>query len=238
NSLASHKMFVHGDWRGAERHFQRAIELNPNYGQTALYGSLLLWQGRVEESLATLRKAQELSPLSPFHHRLLAHELYVLRRLDESIAGYHAALELDAGDWLAHQQLGDAYELAGRPGDAVEEWSTALTMAGNGELAALLERTFAESGFQPAVKALARARLEQLRSRAARGQYVPAMSFVHLHLRLGELETAFEWLARAEGERNRMLFEIGLDPIFDPVRADPRFVGLVRRLGLPERPNR
>ena len=235
NSLAAPKLFVNGDWRGAERHFKRAIELNPSHGQSPLYGSFLLWQGRVEESLAMLRGAQQLDPLSAFYPRMLAHELYMLRHFDESIVEYHKALELSSEDVLAHQQLGDAYQQAGRPGDAIKEWSTALTLTGNRELAALLERTHAQSGFDAALKTLARARLDQLRSRARQGQYVPAMSLVHLHLRLGELETAFEWLAKAEQERNRLLFEVGVDPVFDPVRTDPRFVDLQRRLGLPGR---
>ena len=62
------------------------------------------------------------------------------------------------------------------------------------------------------------------------------MEFVHQYLRLGEHERAFEWLAKAEGERNRYLLEIGVDPAFDGIRADPRFVDLVRRLGLPPAP--
>jgi eukaryotic-like serine/threonine-protein kinase len=235
NFLAAQKLYIYGDWSGAEHHFKRAIELNPSYAEVyAHYAALLLRQGRIEESLAKGREAQELDPLSAVFHRRLAHNLYLVRRVGEAIAEYGKALELDSGDFLAHEQLGDAYELAGRPGDAVKEWSTALTLAGNRELAALLERTYAESGFEAAVKTLARARLGQLRSRAERGEYVQAMEFVPLHLRLGEREPAFEWLAKAEGEQhNSRLLSIGVDPIFDPVRADPRFVDLVRRLGLP-----
>jgi serine/threonine-protein kinase len=235
NSLAATLVFLHGDWAGAERELRRNRERNPNF-PGVLYGTFLSCQGRIEESLAEMHRSRELDPLSSFFQRRLGSALYLFRRYAEAIPELQKALELDPGDPWAHRVLGDAYERAGRAADAVKEWSTAMTLSGSGELAALLERTYAESGFDTALKALARARLEQLHSRAARGDYVPAIEFVYQHLRLGEREPAFEWLAKAEQERNRMLLEIGVDPIFDPIRDDPRFVELLRRLGLPSAP--
>jgi serine/threonine-protein kinase len=235
NSRAAILVFFHGDWQGAERELLRNRELNPNF-PGVLYGTFLSCQGRVEESLAEMHRSRELDPLSSFFQRRLGTVLYLFRRYDQAIPELQKSLDLDPGDPWAHRVLGDAYERAGRPADAVKEWSTAMNLSGSGDLAALLERTYAESGLDTAVKALARARLEQLHSRAAQGDYVPAIEFVYQHLRLEEREPVFEWLAKAEQERNRMLLEIGVDPVFDPVRDDPRFVALLRRLGLPSAP--
>ncbi len=231
NTLEAVQLFYYRDWEAAEREHRRVVELNPNYG-SALYATHLNLRGRHEEALDHMQKLRALDPLSLRFQRRLGELHYLNRQFDAAIAEGRKAIELDLGDPRAHESLGDAYERAGRHAEAVAEWSAALRLTGSAELADLLERTFAESGFMAAVEALARARLEQLAGRAARGGHVPAIEFAYQHLRLGEHESAIEWLAKAEHERNRFVLEIGLDPIFDSIRGDPRFAAIVHRLGV------
>ena len=114
--------------------------------------------------------------------------------------------------------------------EGITEWGTALTLSNESELAAILERSYATSGFEAAVRALAQKRLERLNARTGRGEYVPAVEYVLIYVRLGDKEQAFSWLAKAVEERNRFALEIKINPIFDPLRGDPRFEALVQKI--------
>jgi tetratricopeptide (TPR) repeat protein len=132
---------------------------------------------------------------------------------------------------LAHEWLGDAYEQQGQHAEAIAAWSRAIVLRGKGELAALVDHTFAASGFDDAVRALALQRLGRLNEKKERGTYVPAMAFVTLYLRLGDREQTTAWLAKAVLERNRAVLGIGIDPRYESLRSDPQFVALARQMG-------
>ena len=95
----------------------------------------------------------------------------------------------------------------------------------------LLDRTFAASGFNAAVRALALERLARLNERKQRGAYVPAMGFVTAYLRLGDREQTTAWLARAVQERSGLVLEIQIDPRYESLRSNPQFAGLARQMG-------
>ncbi len=118
--------------------------------------------------------------------------------------------------------------------EAVAEWSKALTLTGQNEASTILERAFAASGFSVAVRSLWQKKLEQLNEKAKRGEYVPALDYARAYTRLADKEQAFVWLAKAERERNRLIFDVKLEPIYDSLRDDARFQDLMRRVGLPE----
>jgi hypothetical protein len=86
------------------------------------------------------------------------------------------------------------------------------------------------SGFEAAVRKSAEKKLEGLNAKVARGEYVPAAEFVRICTRAGEKEQAFVWLAKAVQERNRLAWEIKINPLFDPLRSDPRFEALVQKV--------
>ena len=114
--------------------------------------------------------------------------------------------------------------------EAVAEWRKAMTLSGDDDLAAILDRAHRESGYWSAVRAVSQKRLERLNEKMKRGEYVPAMNFVPLYLRLGNTEQVFAWLERAYEERNRLLFQIKVDPAFDNLRSNPQFQDLIRRI--------
>lgn len=233
NSLAGLKLYYYRDLSGAESEFKRSLELDPNYVEArAHYGGYLTLVGRFDEAVAQSKRAQELDPLSSGISRRLGLTLFHARRYDEAIQQFLRALELNPSYALAHEDLGDAYEQKKMYGEAVAAWHKAMTLSGDDKLAATLERAYKQSGYKGAVRAASQKRLEQLGEKTRRGEFVPAMDFVRLHVRLGDNKQAFAWLEKAYEERTRLIFAIKVDPLFDDFRSDPRFQDLLRRVGL------
>jgi eukaryotic-like serine/threonine-protein kinase len=234
---ATLELNYHRDWPAAEREFRRAIELNPNDAETRhYYASCLMVVGRVDDARAEIRRAQELSPLSPrFNPGRGAAPLYILywaHQPDALIEACRTKLEADPVDTFAHELLGNAYEQKGMYEDAVTEWRKAMTLSQDDELAAILDRARTESGYQGVVRAVWQKRLERLRRRAEQGEYIAAGHFARVYARLGDKEQALGWLDKAYEERNRLVLEARIDPVYDDLRGDPRFVELLRRTRL------
>ena len=231
NPLAAVKLYYYRDWPAAERYFRRGIELDPNFAEIHNHYALCLYLfGRNEEALTELQRAVELEPLSLRFSLQRARILFFIRQYDRAIDQFRKTLELEPNFALAHEGLGDAYEQKGMQREAIAEWANALTLSGEGEQASILERAYAASGFETAVRALAQKKLERLNEKTGRGDYVPAIEYVTAYTRLGDKEQAFAWLTKAVEERNRFALEIKVNPIFDSLRSDPRFADLVRRV--------
>ena len=231
NSLAGLKLYYYRDLRGAETEFKRALELDPNYVEAlSHYGGYLTYLGRFDEGIAHRKLAQKLDPLSSGIARRVGVSLYQARRYDEAIQQFLRSLEFDYGSAQTHEQLRDAYEQKKIYDKAVTSWHSALTLSGNEELAAILDSVYKESGYERAVKTVSRKRLEQLTEKERRNEYVPAMDFVRLYIRLGDKERSLAWLEKVQQER--AIFDIKVDPLFDDLRSEPRFVNLLRRLHL------
>lgn len=113
--------------------------------------------------------------------------------------------------------------------EAVNQWSKALTLSGEAEDAAILEQTYAASGFDAAVRALAQKQLQQLNEKTRRGEYVPAFHYLMTYVRLGDNEQVFRWLAKTVEEGNWFAFQVKVNPLFDGLRGDPRFQVLVQK---------
>src|SRR5205814_9527248 len=156
NPLAAAKLYFHRDWPGAERDFRHGFELSPNFAEMHLhYACCLVLFGRNEEALGEMHRALDLDPLSPHFCFGSARLFFFMRQYDAAIDQYRKTLELDPNFSIAHEWLGYAYEKKQMQKEAVTEWSKALTLSGESEHASLLERTYAASGFEPAVRALA-----------------------------------------------------------------------------------
>jgi adenylate cyclase len=231
NSLATVNLYYYRNWPEAEGDFRRGLELSPNFAEMhAHYAMCLVFFGRNDEALSEVERALALDPLSPRFGFTSGKLRFFMRQYDTAIEQYRKTLELDPNLPFAHESLGDAYEKKGMQKETIAEWVNALTLTGEKEEAAILQQTYATSGFDAAVRKSAEKKLEGLNAKIARGEYVPAAELVKICIRSGDKEQAFVWLAKAVQERNRLAWELKINPLFDPLRSDPRFEALVEKV--------
>jgi TolB-like protein/Flp pilus assembly protein TadD len=228
-TLAHVRAFYDWDWAGAEQEFRRAIELNPDYAFSHhWYALYLAAMGRHEEAIAEEERAQEIDPLSLIINKNVGTILYYAGQLDRSIRQYQKALDLDPDFARTHFYLGLAYAQKGMYAEAVAEYQKALEVSGGGTvLTALLGHAHALSGRHDEA-----ARLIGELEEESKERYVPAFNIALIYVGLGEKDRAFEWLGRAYDERSSWLVSLKVEPIFDGIRSDPRFDGLMRDVGL------
>jgi TolB-like protein/Tfp pilus assembly protein PilF len=228
-SLASVKECYDWDWSGAEREYKEAIRLNPGYATARhWYATFLATLGRSQEAVAEIRRAQELDPLSPIINTNVGYVFYTARQYEQAMEECRKALELDPDFAVAHQMLGEIYGQMGKRAEAIAELERAIALSGNAaEDVAWLGRTYALGGMEDK----ARQALSQLERRSQEG-YVAPFLFVMVYAGLGEKDHAFGWLEKAYQERDSYVVDIGVAPWADPLRDDPRFDDMLRRMGL------
>jgi adenylate cyclase len=231
--LAGVELYYKRNWPAAERAFLQGAELSPNSGEIRHhYGCSLVLFGRSEEGLAQIALAKQLDPFFPGLHLFAGRILFFLRDYDGAIAYFTTTLELQPTNAVAHEHFGDACERKGMLHEAITQWCAGLILTGQPEQAQLLEQTFAASGFDAAVRALAQKQLQQLNERSARGEYVSAWHYLIAHLRLGDRDEAFAYLAKTVEEPNWFALQLKVNPILDPLRNDSRFDKIVANLSL------
>jgi serine/threonine-protein kinase len=230
-SLARIRQVYEWDWAGAEKEYQRAIDLNPRYLLARdWHGAYLAAIGNQEASLAERKRALELDPLSPTLNFALAQSFYWSRDYERAIQQFQKLIELDPNFPPIYIYLPSALEQTGRRDEAVEtikkmplkegtEWAFAMGALG---------RIYAETGR----KQEARAILEQI-ERVADTRYIPAQGIALVYIGLGEKDKAFSLLDKAVEQRAFQLQWIKVDPRWDAIRSDPRYADIVRRMGLP-----
>ena len=217
------------NWAGAEREFRRAIELNPSDASAyQLYGTSLSWLGRHMEAIAVTDHAVALDPLSRIINVWKGNVLYRSRRNDEAIAQLRRTLELDPDYVYTHMNLGQAYLAKGMHSEAVAELETAARPPGPGYVQGILAHAYAVSGRRD----LALAIVQNLTQRA-RHAYVSPVDFAYAYVGLGETDRAVAELDKAAEAHDSLLIFALTDPVFDPLRSDPRFTALRRKAGLP-----
>ncbi|HJQ25430.1 MAG TPA: winged helix-turn-helix domain-containing protein [Blastocatellia bacterium] len=230
-SLAYIKAWYEWDWPAAETAFKQAIEINPNYATTHQWYALYLCVvGRLDEAAREFKRARELDPVSLIIHLEAAFPLYYARRFDEAIEAFRQTLERDADFATAHEFLALCYEQKDRKEAALREALNAWALAGNTESVAAIEQAYARAGYDGALRKW----LEKLNEAGAQG-YVSPLAVARIYTSLGDNERAFEWLEKAYEARAGGLPFIAIDPRYDRLRADARFINLVRRLGLEAR---
>jgi TolB-like protein/DNA-binding winged helix-turn-helix (wHTH) protein len=225
--------FYDWNWLAAAREYECALQLDPSDAWARLHTSNhLLITGRTAEAFSQLSRAIELDPLSFLINEQRALALFFTRDYDHSIEVSRKLLELEPNFILAREVLARAYEAKGMHEEAFDEWLKTFVLKGERKYADRLSRARVNLGLSGAQQLMARTNLQRLQGPSQRRQ-VPAIRFVWAYLELHDYDSAVDWLYRAYGERSSTLLYLKLDPGFDPLRSNPRFQELIRRIGLP-----
>jgi serine/threonine protein kinase/tetratricopeptide (TPR) repeat protein len=232
-SLGIIKSSYDWDWSGAEREFERAIALNPSYTDAHNFYGVFFWEmGEPEKAIAEKKRALELDPLSLVTNTFLGAAFYSARQYDQAIEQEQKTLELDQNVATARLFLGSAYvqKLMYKEGTAEFE-KMLVIFPGDTRALSLLGHAYAVAGR----KAESQKVLDQL-NEVSTQKYVPAEFKARIYAGLGDKVRAFDWLEKAyEGRETAIDFRgIGIkaDPAFDPLRSDPRWIDLLRRMNL------
>jgi serine/threonine-protein kinase len=220
------RAYYEWDWRAAEQEFRRALELRPNYADAYFsYSRFLASRRRLDEAIAQLGRAVELDPLSLSLQANRALLYYFAGRYGEADSLLREVLKSDSTDVLAKWGLALVAEQQGRPNDTIAILEP-ISSDGSLNRKSSLGHAYAVAG------KVTRARnvLAELR-KAAATRYVPSYYFALIHAGLGERDQALRYLERAYEERSTVLAYLLIDPRLAPLRDDPRFLALARRLG-------
>ena len=232
--LGNNEMQYDWDFAGGEAEFKKAIELDPNDATAHQWYAENLGTigGREPEALAEINRAHELDPLSPIITRVKGSVLVSARKFDEAIAICKKLENDDPTFALAHDCLGWAYWGKHMYPEMVEEWKTYSLLTGNRrdvEFGNAIERGFQSGGWRGALTHAA-AFFEAQRAIG----YESPLQIARYYADLGDKERAFQWLDIAYREHDWLLEGLNTLSQLDPLRSDPRFAELVRKVGLPK----
>jgi serine/threonine-protein kinase len=228
-SMGTIRMWYEWDWKQAEREFRRAIELNPGHPNAHVQYNLLLVQtGRFHEAEREIRSALLCDPLSVRVNSYLAGVFHYRREYDRSLEQCRRALELDPNDVELHVVEALNHEQKGAYSDAIRALEKARELSGNNPLIlGPLGSCYGGLGEKAKVMQI----LEEL-ERASQASYVAPITWVMIYLGLQNRDRAFDWLQRAAEARDALLCYLGVGPIYDGIRNDPRYEKLMQRIGL------
>jgi len=218
------------DWSEAEKEFKRALELNPSLAMIHhLYAHHLMAVGRTEESMAEVKLATELDPFAWDHSLCSGWHCLFSSDHDDAIEIALQSVKEDPKDAWARVILGWAYEQKSMVKEAIAEFQSALSEWKDSSIPlAGLGHAYGISGQRTAAQEI----LGKLLERSKR-TYVPAYDIAVVYVGLGDINQAFDWLAKALEERSGFLVYVKCDRRFDVLRSDPRFGALLERIGVP-----
>jgi Flp pilus assembly protein TadD len=228
NALGQVNWLLEWNWVAAEGEFRRAVALDPNSSLThQSLGHMLSQAGRPKEADPAMRRARELDPLNPFPHAMSSQVAFQSRNPQAAHALAVRAIELSPGLWIGHQMLGQALEQLGQPDAALEALAAAVRLSGhNSKPVSLQGYVLARAGRTEEARAVLASLIA-----AARDRYVPPYAMALVHAGLGDADETFVWLERAYEAHDVHLIYLPVDPKWDSVRGDARFVALLARCG-------
>jgi tetratricopeptide (TPR) repeat protein len=230
SALGYTKLF-NWNWAAAEQDFKRAIELNQNYANAHnFYASFLISRGRINDAIAASNRARELDPFSLSISAQRGFLLENARRYGEAIEQLRAVIRMDPNHYQAYWILGHTYAANGQHQEAIAASEKAVELS---------ERTPGALGILGLAYGLAgrKGEANQILNELLKlneSRYVTPAALVNVYIGLGDKDQAFAWLEKAYQEKSNYVAFLKVFPILDPIRSDPRFADLVRRIGLPE----
>lgn len=229
-SLAHVRATYDWDWDGAEHEFELAINLNPRYPTAHHWYSITVLAplGQIEQALAEIHRARELDPISLSINRDVAVIYFFQRRYAAAIEQSKHCIALDPTFGGAYWTLGMAYEQEAEFEKAIEAFQSALKLSDRmPRMLGALGHAYGASGDHPKAKDI----LDRLESLSDH-RFVSPFESALVYLGLGDIDRAFSWLEKAFKIRAYELVSLRTDPRYDPLRADPRFLALIEKVGL------
>ena len=222
-------LFYDWDWSAAEKEYKQTMALNPNHVWAhERHARGLAAQGRKEEAIAEAKQVLALSP-TPSEWDYPIWVFILTRRYDLARERAQELLEV-APNWVwGHFELAQVDEQEGQLEEAAQEFLKADELFGmDPQRVTQLKVTLAKSG----AKGYWKRTLENYKE-SAKSNYVPSVLVAEACVRVGDKECVFEWLERGFEERDDLMINLKVEPVFDSLRSDPRFQDLVRRVGIP-----
>jgi TolB-like protein/Flp pilus assembly protein TadD len=217
------------DWAAAEKEAKRALALNPNSAMSHFaYAHILSDEGHHPEAVAGIARARELDPVFLLIRALEGMILHHAGRNDEALTRLQKALELDPNFWVSHLMLGKVYAQQRKYPEAIAEFTKAKELShGNSEAIGSIGYVEALAGD----KEKARAVLDELKALSSQ-RYIPPSNVGLVYNGLGNQSEALSSLERACDERDARVTLLKVDPRWDSLRGNPRFVAILKRIGL------
>jgi TolB-like protein/Flp pilus assembly protein TadD len=227
-ALGLHAAYFAYDWETAEREYRAAVEANPSYALAHCWHSFTLSTlSRGDEAVAAANRALEVDPLSPYANTTLGVALVSAGRRTDALSALEEAVDIDADSLYSLFMLGATYGSLGRHDEAVTVLEKAVTLTDRGAYyLSWLGWAYGIAGQREKAERI----LEELSARSPGGDTQP-ISLTQVYSGLGNIDAAFEWLEKSVSQGDPAAAFIGL-PAMDPLREDPRFDDIRKRLGL------
>lgn len=220
--------FYDWKWVEAEREIKRTLALYPNHELAhSFYVNILLPQKRFDEALREARLAKKLNPLAEQASISLGAVFLFMRQYDEALQHFRDALELSQNNGVRRALLGRALVPQGKYVEAIAEFRQAFETDPQPTYRAWLAYGYARAGQREEALKL----LRELEAQARRERVSP-IYFARIYAGLGEKEKALDWLQKTFDEHSDHILIVGQEPVYDPLRAEPRFQAILRGIGL------
>ncbi len=220
------------NWSEAERELQRAIELNPRYARAHhVLAFYYLTIGRNDKAIASIEHAAELDPLNLVINTDKANILFSSNRNDEAFQQWEKTLELDPNFAMTYMHRSIAYESLGNETASIKEYAKMMELDGK---SAKQVAEYRQTASKYGLKQIYRKDLNELLAQEKRGENVSLITLALLNSLLGQKDEAFRYLEKSYNNRSAEMVLLKPDTRFAPLRSDPRFADLLKRLGLPE----
>jgi tetratricopeptide (TPR) repeat protein len=223
------KMFHHWDWRGAESELNKALELDSSSVSAHHWkGIYLSLQGRFSDAQAELHRALTLDPTSSILLADIGQLHYLSGDYDQAIEYCNQSLAIDPESQMPHLYLFDAYAAKGVQTEAL----THFVMFELGDADSERRKKVLDYNLRIGLTQALKQKLAEYLGKGEEQQTTLALEIARIYLRLKNYDQALPWLERATERPNFFLPYVAVDPIYDPLRSNPRFLGIVKKLGL------
>jgi TolB-like protein/Tfp pilus assembly protein PilF/predicted Ser/Thr protein kinase len=219
------------EWAAAEREFKRTLELNPNLANAHhWYGLFLSWHRRPEEAIVQLNRAIELDPLNMRYNTNLGQIYFNAKQYDLALAQLKKTVEIDPNFADFYDMRSVEYRTMGKYDLWLEDWKKNVTLNADQDGVAMADevtRVYARSGYRAAV-----IRHVELLKQLSKRRYVDPTSIAREYADIGDKDQTFQWLEKAYSEKARGLETLEIARPLEPYRSDPRYLDLIKRMGL------